>query len=94
MKFRKIPVVIDAIQFTLDNAREVANWCKGDLIDVSPNRPFIIIPTLEGRMRSNLGDWIIKGVRGEFYSCEKSIFEMTYEPSEDHNKAMECQDDD
>ena len=42
----------------------------------------IFIPTLEGVMRASVGDWIIKGVNGEFYPCKPDIFEKTYEPAE------------
>ncbi len=38
------------------------------------------IPTLEGRMRANIGDWIIRGMKGEVYPCKPDIFEATYEP--------------
>ena len=41
--------------------------------------PFILIPTLEGDMRANMGDWIIKGIKGEVYPCKPDIFEATYE---------------
>lgn len=91
MKYRKKPVVIEAVQFTEAIAAQV-------LIDGQPG-PFglsaggnyhperreihsasISIPTLEGTMRVDLGDWIIKGVKGELYPCKPDIFEQTYEP--------------
>jgi hypothetical protein len=40
-----------------------------------------VIPTLEGNHQANIGDWIIKGVKGEFYPCKPDIFELTYEPT-------------
>ena len=51
------------------------------LYDVDKDRgPYIIIKTLEGRMCANLDDWIIQGVKGEFYPCKPDIFEATYDP--------------
>lgn len=47
-----------------------------------PNQEYLIIATLEGEMLANIGDWIIKGVKGEIYPCKPDIFEATYEPVE------------
>lgn len=80
MKYRKKPVVVDVIRFTLDSARSARDFCDGVLFDQSPFPPWINIRTLEGTMRAELGDWIIKGVKGEFYPCKNDIFERTYEP--------------
>jgi hypothetical protein len=78
-RFRKKPVVIEALQFDGTNQAEVASWSGGA---VSGDRAgTCIIETLEGRMLANVGDWIIKGVQGEFYPCRKDIFEQTYEPA-------------
>lgn len=75
MKFRKKPVVIDAVQLGQNNRYDIMNWCGG--------RPGydqkIIIPTLEGEISASEGDWIIKGIKGEFYPCKPDIFEATYE---------------
>ncbi|WP_204664866.1 hypothetical protein [Dyadobacter sandarakinus] len=46
-----------------------------------PREDKILIPTLEGVMEASLGDWIIRGVNGEFYPCKPDIFEKTYEPA-------------
>ena len=80
MKFRKKPVVIDAIQFT-GNAGECINFCP-IAIDPESTKALLVIPTLEGNMTVSLGDWIIKGVNGEFYPCKPDIFEKTYEKVE------------
>jgi hypothetical protein len=77
-KYRKKPVVVEAIQWTGQNHMEIYDFncpfvAKGD----SPQKLFI--PTLEGEMIADIGDWIIKGVKGEFYPCKPEIFEMTYE---------------
>lgn len=74
--FKKKPVVIEARQYTRNGleAENVAKWCGGDQSDDG-----LIIHTLEGDHLAGYGDWIIKGVKGEFYPCKKDIFEMTYE---------------
>lgn len=78
-KFRKKPVVIEAVQLTLDsNHKELARWCGGIWFDFG-TQCGILIRTLEGEMRAELMDWIIKGVKGEFYPCKPDIFEATYE---------------
>lgn len=52
---------------------------RGDVLDSAA--PFLIVKTLEGRMRADVGDWIIKGVQGEFYPCKPDIFKETYDKS-------------
>lgn len=86
-KFRKKPIVIEARRFRTDaEASELAQWCGGQLhltstlIDI---HLVINIPTLEGTMRAEPGDWIVRGVAGEFYPCRDDIFTATYEPVED-----------
>jgi hypothetical protein len=80
-RFRKKPVVIDAMRFeAVDDGSRVARWCGGSN-ESSPTA--IDITTLEGVMRANVGDWIIRGVQGEFYPCKPDIFAETYEPAED-----------
>lgn len=87
MKYRKKPVVIDAIQYTGNNDYEISKW-SNNLVYSSPvlepteNNPsgsYLQIKTLEGVMTAIVGDWIIKGVNGEFYPCKPDIFEKTYE---------------
>lgn len=80
MKFRKIPVEIEAIQYTGDNRVDAVNF-----IGVQGgywNDGSIKIYTLEGTMKASIGDWIIKGVNGEFYPCKPDIFAKTYEKIE------------
>lgn len=83
MKFRKRPVVIEAMQFTNENKDRVFNWIDGTRhypgFDEN-NNPILKLQTLEGLMTASLGDWIIKGVVNEFYPCKPDVFEMTYEP--------------
>lgn len=76
-KFRKKPVVIEAIRWGGDNWDEIEKWCPYGLSCM--NGRDIIIDTLEGKMIANIGDWIIKGIKGEFYPCKPDIFEKTYE---------------
>jgi len=77
MKYRKKPVVIEAIQFTGDNHNECCEFIEGNF-DNTLNYPNI--KTLEGIMRIDKGDFIIRGVKGEYYPCKPDIFEHTYEP--------------
>jgi len=79
-KFIKKPVVIEAIQFTGKNDKECLSFCS-IARDPKDDRPNLIIPTLEGDYLCSVGDWIIKGVAGEFYPCKPEIFEKTYEPA-------------
>ena len=82
-KFRKKPVVIEAMRHTgdADRCRAIHKWLdidhNGD--DGSPCGQPIFIDTLEGLMEASVGDWIIRGVQGEFYPCKPDIFEATYE---------------
>lgn len=84
MKYRKKPVEIEAVQFSefsADKLTEIQNFI-GEvtlLTEDEEDKPKIIIRTLEGDMYASLGDWIIKGVKGEFYPCKPEIFKETYE---------------
>lgn len=86
MKFRKKPVIIEAIRWEGNdlNLEEIAIWCDESWADESQlgKEGNIVIPTLEGRMEARVGDWIIKGVNGEFYPCKPDIFEKTYDKVE------------
>ncbi len=84
MKYRKKPVIIEAIQFedTSDRIIEIHEFMGGDTIRVNyedKDNPYLKIETLEGTMKASVGDYIIKGVNGEFYPCKPDIFEKTYE---------------
>lgn len=77
-KYRKKPIEIDAVQWTGDNLAELrklegfnaAHTCFGGRLNIK---------TYEGVMHASVGDYIIKGVQGEFYPCKPEIFERTYE---------------
>lgn len=78
--FRKKPVTIEAMQLTdATSVLDIEEWINSSLTGYSTNPPTIWIDTLEGRMTANAGDWIIKGVNGEFYPCKDSIFVKTYQ---------------
>lgn len=79
-KFKKKPVVIEAVRWTGDNFGELTDFMH-DAYGVDHLN--ITIETLEGTMTASVGDWIIKGVQGEFYPCKPNIFEQTYEPVEE-----------
>lgn len=78
-RFRKKPVVIEAIQWTGGNAVTLLDWIGPHARQEGAT---LIIATLEGDHEASLGDWIIKGVKGEFYPCKPDIFTATYEPVE------------
>ena len=81
-KFRKKPVVIEAVQFTGDNCIVILGFIKSPAIDC-PEIHITDCPTihtLEGDMTCSPGDWVIKGVQGEFYPCKPDIFAATYDP--------------
>ena len=78
-KYRKKPVVIDAWRVTpelFDAPHPNPEHIPGLVYD--PVNRTVLIPTLEGTMTARVGDWIIKGVKGEFYPCKPDIFEATY----------------
>lgn len=81
--FRKKPVVIEAIQFTGDNLYEVGEFIGGFEDEAEPGAigDCVLIDTMEGVMRADIGDWIIRGVKGEHYPCKPDIFAATYEPA-------------
>ena len=83
MRYRKKPIVIEAIQYTGNNIEEIWDaFSAADVYGPVEDDPCAYILTLEGRMRCNIGDYIIRGVRGELYPCAKDIFEETYEKAE------------
>ena len=77
LRFTKKPVTIEAIQWTGKNLREVIAFTDGHADEA---RDGLKIYTLEGKMLANVGDWIIRGVKGEYYPCKPDIFEATYSP--------------
>jgi len=85
-KYRKKPVVIEAVQLRWDTWSEMCDFIDaGKLTDGKPQGNQdgeaigLDIPTLEGLMHANENDWVIRGVKGELYPCKPDIFEATYE---------------
>lgn len=87
MKFRKKPVVVEAVQWHgAGDTNRLLNWLSQQEADISGwtfHDTDITIPTLEGDMSARPGDWFIRGVKGEFYPCKPDIFAATYEPVDD-----------
>jgi hypothetical protein len=79
-KFRKLPVEIEAIKWNGANTGEIKNFCGINLLEEKLPKN-LLIGTLEGPHIASVGDYIIKGVKGEFYPCKPDIFEATYEPA-------------
>jgi hypothetical protein len=112
-KYRKKPVVIEAMQWDGENTKEILQF-MGQKVEIKNKRTYEIwqlslvkngwrITTLEGGHIATVGDYIIKGVHGEFYPCKPDIFEETYEsvgsdgsgkyrtePSEEFDPGYEC----
>ncbi len=78
--YRKNPFVIEAILFDgEESALEIIEWAKEFGIEIKPQAPnSLAIPTLEGVLTASLGDYVINGVKNEFYACKPDIFKMKY----------------
>lgn len=79
-KFRKKPVAVEAMQWDggIEGAYDICMWSRSPALQYSSVEG-LTIKTLEGVMTASEGDWIIKGVKGEFYPCKPDIFAATYE---------------
>jgi hypothetical protein len=87
MKFRKKPVVIEAIQFVGPESIATMKDAWGEEFNKfttvgTETAKVMPISTLEGVMNACVGDWVIKGVKGEFYPCRADIFALSYDPAE------------
>lgn len=86
-KFRKKPVEIEAIQFDGHNGHAIERWSEKNVVaspvlEPTPDNPtgaYLQVKTLEGVMTAGVGDWIIRGVLGEYYPCKDAAFQRTYE---------------
>ena len=82
-RFRKKPVEVEARQWTDGNGFQIVGWINGEggsaKLHRSETPSYIEVDTLEGTMRADHDNWIIQGVKGEFYPCKPDIFEATYE---------------
>ena len=77
-KYRKKPVVIDAVLWTGENVGEIAAFMTSASCGITTEKQ-LRIHTLEGTLEARVGDYIIKGVKGEFYPCKPDIFAATYD---------------
>jgi hypothetical protein len=89
-RYVKKPIIIDAIRITRTNLDEIKEFVYGDdsiaepMLDnitsplEKPRLAMFFIHTLDGVMRAGIGDWVIKGIKGEFYPCKNDIFMATY----------------
>lgn len=93
-KYRKKPVVIEAMEVTYESAMDVFRWIEQNSqgafdfagterpeigVGIDPADGRMVIATLEGDMHVSLGDYVIRGVQGEFYPCKPDIFRATYD---------------
>ena len=78
--YKKKPVVVEAVQWTGENHAEMCEFIDPEVFEIKPKEG-LIIHTLEGEHHASPGDYIIKGVNGEFYPCKPDIFAKTYEPA-------------
>jgi hypothetical protein len=90
-KYRKKPVVIEAIEYTGQNGDHINRWSNKKVVESpllektkeNPTGDYLQVFTLEGMMTAIVGDYIIRGIKGEYYPCKPDIFEKTYEPVEE-----------
>ena len=75
--YKKRPIVIQAVQWTGDNQAEMLKFCERCFSKMEKDN--LVVVTLEGDMTASVGDYIIRGIQGEFYPCKPDIFELTYE---------------
>lgn len=84
MKFRRKPIVVEAVQFTGKNGFEVVDWAKSPTVDVAFSGDIVVFSTMSaGLMRAAPGDWVVKGTNGEFYTIKDAIFREIYEIAAD-----------
>lgn len=76
-KYRKRTVEVEAVQWTGYNIKEITDFTEGNIVTNEDNELYIY--TLEGVHLASVGDYIIKGIKGEFYPCKPDIFKQTYE---------------
>jgi len=87
-KYRKKPIIIEAVKYTGHNGWYIIDWAKDNIIEnpisiekygTEPKDRYLSINTLEGTMIANVGDYIIRGIKDELYPCKPDIFEATYD---------------
>lgn len=87
IKYKKKPVVVEALKLNHKNLDKIWNWMGDSYVSHGECGDDVFlwleIKTLEGTMTAKQGDWIIKGIKGEFYPCKPDIFQATYEKVEE-----------
>ena len=84
-RYKKKPVVINAFKYQPQQVGTLIKWLDSfddHKTDITVQKDHLIIHTLEGDMRADKGDWVIRGIQGEYYPCKPDIFEATYELAE------------
>jgi hypothetical protein len=89
MEYRKVPVVVRAVQLREDNDEEILEFmrvteCPFEMVGDHE----LVVHTLEGDMRASKNDWVIQGIKGEFYPCKPDIFEATYETAKEEMEEL------
>ncbi|MDR1695605.1 MAG: hypothetical protein LBR69_03100 [Endomicrobium sp.] len=95
-RYSKKPVVVEAVQYNGSNGLDIENWLDRKVLespvlettDYNPSGKYLQVKTLEGTMTAIVGDYIIKGVKGEFYPCKPDVFEMSYQKESGSSKEM------
>ena len=83
-RYRRVPIVLEAVKLSADNLYDVAKWCGGSVSAVTlvrsvNNDPLcLVIPTLEGDLFASVGDFVVKGTKGEFWAVKPDVFLVTY----------------
>ena len=89
MQYKKKPVIVNALKFyDLESGARILEWValnSGHASLSCGDVPKLVIHTLEGTMEATVGDWVIRGVAGEFYPCKPAIFDATYDEVEEYN---------
>ena len=84
-KYVKKPLVVEALKWNGNNRSEVFDFCSLSHVtyEYGSSTPKLVIQTLEGPMTASVGDYIIKGIKNEFYACKPDVFKLTYDSVEE-----------
>jgi hypothetical protein len=84
-KYTKKPLVVEALKWDGNNRSEVFDFCSLSYFnyEFGSSEPKLVIQTLEGPMTASVGDYIIRGIKNEFYACKPDVFKLTYDSVEE-----------
>lgn len=83
LTFTKKPVTVEAMRWDGENEHEIAEWAGWEEVQIkTSNPPFLVVRTFEGTTLASVGDWIIKGTKGEFYPCKPDVMADVYETTQ------------